>query len=532
MLICSRARLNGFPTRSGRSCVTSFCCFGRQRVEPQEGQPLQHDRRALGHLERDVDVPRRAADDRVHRRRRKSAPAVQHLDAQHVPLQLPLVHVLRRPEPDPLHRPAPRQPARVRRRDRRRQRGIIDRLVPLEVELAHRPLTVLRQRARTATSQRHNHQRSREESGPRELHALRLAGGELMICKEIRHSRVACAGSSDPRSEPQRRLTRLANPCIFAALGRSVNVLTGSRTPPCPARPSGAPRSHLPGDATFVALGAADRARGLRSEGTRPHARVLLHLRPALARSGLLHRRPDRRSRRAPVRQPHPVRCRRPARARPREVLGSRPRRVALHFPPPHRRDDSTTAGPSAPPMSRPPVSAPSRPGRSAGAPGPYTPSRARGPSTRARHAGVERARRRRRFHPRHHPRGAAQHLPQARRDAGHRHRAHANGRRLRPVPHRQRARGASSSGRTTTTSCSRGTPTTGDGARSPTACRIRIIPEPLTQAAEYERGGLSVVEIPFGETRRWEERHGAELKRRPTHSRPLHRDQHHRAAR
>ncbi len=46
---------------------------------------------------------------------------------------------------------------------------------------------------------------------------------------------------------------------------------------------------------------------------------------------------------------------------------------------------------------------------------------------------------------------------------------------------------------------------------------RIRIIPEPLTQAAEYERGGLSVVEIPFGETRRWEERHGAELKRRPT---------------
>jgi peptide/nickel transport system substrate-binding protein/oligopeptide transport system substrate-binding protein len=46
---------------------------------------------------------------------------------------------------------------------------------------------------------------------------------------------------------------------------------------------------------------------------------------------------------------------------------------------------------------------------------------------------------------------------------------------------------------------------------------RIRIIPEPLTQAAEYERGGLSVVEIPFGETRRWEERHGDELARRPT---------------
>lgn len=46
---------------------------------------------------------------------------------------------------------------------------------------------------------------------------------------------------------------------------------------------------------------------------------------------------------------------------------------------------------------------------------------------------------------------------------------------------------------------------------------RIRIIPEPLTQAAEYERGGLSVVEIPFGETRRWEATRAAELQRRPT---------------
>jgi ABC-type transport system substrate-binding protein len=46
---------------------------------------------------------------------------------------------------------------------------------------------------------------------------------------------------------------------------------------------------------------------------------------------------------------------------------------------------------------------------------------------------------------------------------------------------------------------------------------RIRIIPEPLTQAAEYEAGRLSVVEIPFGETRRWEEQRQAELQRRPT---------------
>jgi peptide/nickel transport system substrate-binding protein/oligopeptide transport system substrate-binding protein len=45
---------------------------------------------------------------------------------------------------------------------------------------------------------------------------------------------------------------------------------------------------------------------------------------------------------------------------------------------------------------------------------------------------------------------------------------------------------------------------------------RIRIIPEPLTQAAEYEAGQLSVVEVPLGETRRWEEGHGPELQRRP----------------
>lgn len=44
---------------------------------------------------------------------------------------------------------------------------------------------------------------------------------------------------------------------------------------------------------------------------------------------------------------------------------------------------------------------------------------------------------------------------------------------------------------------------------------RIRIIPEALTQAAEYESGRLSVVEIPFGETRLWEKRRPAELQRR-----------------
>jgi peptide/nickel transport system substrate-binding protein/oligopeptide transport system substrate-binding protein len=45
---------------------------------------------------------------------------------------------------------------------------------------------------------------------------------------------------------------------------------------------------------------------------------------------------------------------------------------------------------------------------------------------------------------------------------------------------------------------------------------RVRIIPEELTQAAEYESGGLSVVEVPFGETARWESAHAAELDRRP----------------
>jgi ABC-type transport system substrate-binding protein len=45
---------------------------------------------------------------------------------------------------------------------------------------------------------------------------------------------------------------------------------------------------------------------------------------------------------------------------------------------------------------------------------------------------------------------------------------------------------------------------------------RVRIIPEPLTQAAEYEFGQLSVVEVPFSETGRWERDHAAELQRRP----------------
>jgi peptide/nickel transport system substrate-binding protein/oligopeptide transport system substrate-binding protein len=45
---------------------------------------------------------------------------------------------------------------------------------------------------------------------------------------------------------------------------------------------------------------------------------------------------------------------------------------------------------------------------------------------------------------------------------------------------------------------------------------RVRIIPEPLTQAAEFEFGQLAVVEVPFSETKRWEQEHGALLQRRP----------------
>lgn len=41
---------------------------------------------------------------------------------------------------------------------------------------------------------------------------------------------------------------------------------------------------------------------------------------------------------------------------------------------------------------------------------------------------------------------------------------------------------------------------------------RVRIIPEVFTQAAEYEAGRLSVVEVPGGETERWEQQHASEL--------------------
>lgn len=53
------------------------------------------------------------------------------------------------------------------------------------------------------------------------------------------------------------------------------------------------------------------------------------------------------------------------------------------------------------------------------------------------------------------------------------------------------------------------------DGPPASDTLRIRIIPEPLTQAAEFEFGQLAVVEVPFSETARWEEEHAPELQRR-----------------
>jgi len=44
----------------------------------------------------------------------------------------------------------------------------------------------------------------------------------------------------------------------------------------------------------------------------------------------------------------------------------------------------------------------------------------------------------------------------------------------------------------------------------------VRIIPEPLTRAAEFLAGRISVVEIPFGETKKWEQEHPDWLKRKP----------------
>ena len=53
-------------------------------------------------------------------------------------------------------------------------------------------------------------------------------------------------------------------------------------------------------------------------------------------------------------------------------------------------------------------------------------------------------------------------------------------------------------------------------GAPASESLTVRIIPEDLTRAAEFEAGRLSVVEIPFGETERWERDGSVRLVRTP----------------
>src|SRR5207244_2446815 len=44
----------------------------------------------------------------------------------------------------------------------------------------------------------------------------------------------------------------------------------------------------------------------------------------------------------------------------------------------------------------------------------------------------------------------------------------------------------------------------------------VRIVPEPLTRAAEFEAGRLSVIEVPFAETGRWRAQHPGWLVEKP----------------
>src|SRR2546430_164250 len=53
-------------------------------------------------------------------------------------------------------------------------------------------------------------------------------------------------------------------------------------------------------------------------------------------------------------------------------------------------------------------------------------------------------------------------------------------------------------------------------GAPAADTLTVRIIPEPLTRAAEFEAGRLSVMEVPFGETARWRREHPELLLEKP----------------
>src|ERR1051325_408453 len=53
-------------------------------------------------------------------------------------------------------------------------------------------------------------------------------------------------------------------------------------------------------------------------------------------------------------------------------------------------------------------------------------------------------------------------------------------------------------------------------GAPLADSLTVRIVPEALTRAAEFLSGRLSVVEVPFGETVKWQQDHADGLKRKP----------------
>jgi peptide/nickel transport system substrate-binding protein/oligopeptide transport system substrate-binding protein len=53
-------------------------------------------------------------------------------------------------------------------------------------------------------------------------------------------------------------------------------------------------------------------------------------------------------------------------------------------------------------------------------------------------------------------------------------------------------------------------------GAPLADSLTVRIVPEALTRAAEFLSGRLSVVEVPFGETVKWQQDHADWLKRKP----------------
>lgn len=53
-------------------------------------------------------------------------------------------------------------------------------------------------------------------------------------------------------------------------------------------------------------------------------------------------------------------------------------------------------------------------------------------------------------------------------------------------------------------------------GAPRSESLMVRIIPDQLVRAAEFEAGRLSVVEVPFGETAQWRERHPDWLQEKP----------------